>query len=93
VSPDPSLERPTAHYFDRGITEQLFKLGARISRQKINKKITPWGPGGGPPHFCSPQFLFFCDLKAHAKFQNPTITPSGRKVTQGERREKEKKRR
>ena len=25
-----------------------------------------------------------CYLGAHAKFQNPTITPSGRKVTGGE---------
>ena len=32
----------------------------------------------------SPQF-FFGDLKPHAKFQNHKTTPSGRKVTQGER--------
>ena len=29
----------------------------------------------------SPQILFFCDAKPHAKFLNPMITPSGRKVT------------
>ena len=34
----------------------------------------------GPPKNVSPQILFFCDLKPHANFQNP----SGRKVTQGE---------
>ena len=27
---------------------------------------------------------YFCDLKPHGKFRNPTITPSGRKVAQGE---------
>jgi hypothetical protein len=29
----------------------------------------------------------FCGLKPHAKFGKPTITPSGRKVTQGEEEE------
>ena len=32
----------------------------------------------------TPPLIFFCDLKPHAKFQNPTITPSGRKVSVGE---------
>ena len=33
----------------------------------------------------------FCELGAHAKFQKPRTTPSGRKVTQGEEeREKER---
>ena len=46
---------------------------------------------GGPPNYFPPQILFFCDLRPHAKFQNPTITPSGRKVMAGERkREREK---
>ena len=27
-----------------------------------------------------PKSHFFCELKSHAKFQNPKITPSGRKV-------------
>ena len=27
-----------------------------------------------------------CDLKPHGKYQNPTITPSGRKVNGAERR-------
>jgi hypothetical protein len=31
---------------------------------------------------------FFCEFKPHAKFRNPMITPSGRKVCAGERREK-----
>jgi hypothetical protein len=33
---------------------------------------------------------FFCDLKPHAKFQNPTITPFGTKVTGAERRRRRK---
>ena len=37
------------------------------------------------------QILFFCELKPNAKFQNPTINPSGRKVTQGEEEEEREK--
>jgi hypothetical protein len=33
---------------------------------------------------------FFCDLKPHATFRNPMITPSGRKVTAAEERRKRK---
>ena len=29
--------------------------------------------------------LYFCELGAHAKFQNPRTTPSGKKVKTGER--------
>jgi hypothetical protein len=47
------------------------------------KKSNPMGQGG-PQLFFHPN-LFFCDLKLHAIFQNPTITHSGRKVTQAER--------
>ena len=32
-----------------------------------------------------------CELGAHAGFQNPTITPSGRKVTRGENEESKKR--
>jgi hypothetical protein len=32
-----------------------------------------------------PQILFFSDFKPHAKLQNPTIIPSGRKLNAGER--------
>ena len=38
----------------------------------------------------SPSY-YFCDLKPHAKLHIPTITPSGRQVTQAERREKMRK--
>jgi hypothetical protein len=41
-----------------------------------------------PPR--GPQILFFCELKPGAKYQNPVITPSGRKVTRAEE-EREKK--
>ena len=36
---------------------------------------------GVPQISFHPKSYFFDDLKPHAKFQNPTITPSGRKVT------------
>ena len=49
------------------------------------------GARGGPQKFVSPQILFFCDWQPHAKFENPTITPSGRKVTAAERREKKRR--
>ena len=39
--------------------------------------------------FPSPQMSFFCELKSHAKSQNPRTTPSGTKVTRGERRKKD----
>jgi hypothetical protein len=32
--------------------------------------------------------LYFCFVGTHAKFQNPTIKPSGRKGTEAEEREK-----
>ena len=54
-------------------------------------KFYPRGAGGVPK--CHPKSYFFYDLKPHAKFHNPTITPSGRKVTRRreERREKREK--
>ena len=60
---------------------------------KKPKKSTPGVQGGGPPILFQPQILFFCDLKSHAKFWNPTITPSGRKVTTSERRRRKRKKR
>ena len=38
--------------------------------------------------FVDPQFYFWGDFKPHAKFGNPTITPSGRKVTTSEDRKR-----
>ena len=37
-----------------------------------------------------PKSYFLCDLKPHAKFKNPTITPSGRKVSEAEREKEER---
>ena len=37
-----------------------------------------------------PRILFFCELKPHAKFKNPTITPSERKVTRQKEERKTK---
>ena len=45
-------------------------------------KIASLGRRGGP------QIYFLCDLKPYATFQNPTITPSGRKVSEAEEEEK-----
>ena len=41
------------------------------------------GEGGVP--------TYFCELGAHAKFRNPTLTPYERKVTQGERKKEREK--
>ena len=50
-------------------------------------------PSAQPPtrFFSHPKSYFFCELKPHAKFWNPTITPSGRKVTRRREREREEK--
>jgi hypothetical protein len=57
---------------------------------KNPKKMTHLGAGGGVPQICvHPISYFLCDLKPHKKFQYPTITPSGRKVT-WQKREKRK---
>ena len=58
----------------------------------LNLKNRPGGHGGPHIFSLSLQILLFCDLKPHAKFHNPTITPSGRKVTEAEEeREREEK--
>ena len=63
------------------------------AKEENTNKGPPGGKGwGGVVRFFYPKSYFFCDLKPHAKFRNPTITPSGSKVTTSER-EKEKKRR
>ena len=66
--------------------------------QGVNDKNEPFScyicnqnsPPGG--QWGSPKFYFCCDSKPHAKFQDPTITPSGRKVSEAERKkERERK--
>ena len=44
---------------------------------KKNKKIDPPGAGGVPQICFHSKSYLFCDLKPHAKFQKPTVTPSG----------------
>jgi hypothetical protein len=48
----------------------------------LKRKTGALGRGGeGVPRISFNQkSFFFCELKPHAKFQNPTIAPSGRKV-------------
>jgi hypothetical protein len=50
---------------------------------KETKNLTPGGQGGPP--------IFFCDSKPHAKCQNHMITPSGRKVSEAERRKRKRR--
>jgi hypothetical protein len=51
------------------------------------RKMTKKTLKNQPPHFFS---LVFCDLNPPSKFQNPTITPSCRKVAGAEREKKER---
>jgi hypothetical protein len=44
----------------------------------FSAKIDPPGGQGVPQFFFYPKSYIFCDLKPHAKFRNPTITPSGK---------------
>ena len=46
---------------------------------------------GGKKNCVRPKSYFLCDFKPHAKFQNPTITLSGRKVTRHKERKRENK--
>jgi hypothetical protein len=45
------------------------------------KTIEYPGSWGVPRIVVHPKPYYFCELKLHAKFRNPTITPSGRKVS------------
>ena len=62
---------------------------ANVSLKKTKKSLPT--RGGGPHNFFPFQILFLRVKKPHVIFRNPRITLSGRKVTGGERREKEKK--
>jgi hypothetical protein len=66
-------------------------LGTFCFFKKKLRKLPTLGAGGGAQFFSLTQNLIFCcELKPHAKFRNPTITPSGRKVTLEERRRRRK---
>ena len=60
---------------------------------QAGKKLTTSGIKTTVPHkfSLSPQILFFCELKPHAKFQNPRTSHSRRKLTQGGRKKDEEK--
>jgi hypothetical protein len=65
--------------------DQFSKHSSFFPKKKLKN------PRGKVPNFVLPQTLFFCDLKTHAKFQNPTTTPSGRKASVGEEKERKKR--
>jgi hypothetical protein len=58
-------------------------------KKKNTKKGIPSGLGG-PNILFYPKAYSICDLKFHAKYYNPTITPSGRKVCGREKKKREK---
>ena len=69
----------------------ILKIGLKRIEQI---SLGPMGALAQPLIFFYPKTYFFCDFKPIAKFWNPTITPSGRKVITSERekeRENEKK--
>ena len=72
------------------ITLRQLLLGEKYVAHGKNTKKGPQGATGGPK-FIYPKSYFFCDLELHAKFQNPSTTPSGRKVWGTERKKKRKK--
>ena len=65
-----------------------FARGASHAHKKKNTKKGPPRGLGGVLIFFYPKSYFFCDLKPHAKFRNPTINLSGRKVCGTERKRK-----
>ena len=61
------------------------------SQHTAIKLGTPQPPTSGTPKFVGIQILFVCDLKPYERFENPTKTPSGGKVTTSDQK-KERKR-
>ena len=57
---------------------------------KRNTNRPSKGQGGVPKICAHPKYYCFCELKPHVKFQNYTITPSGRKVSEAEREKRER---
>ena len=86
IPPSTPAEIFGAHVSEGGSIFPPFQAIFSTSRfSKKTLKINPKGAGGLPEILFNPKSYFFCDLKPHAKFQNPIITPSRRKVTQAER--------
>ena len=74
------------------MTNLALPISPYWSRKKT-KKLTHRGARGSPKFLFTPNLTFLCDLKPHAKFRNPTITPSGREVTTSEEEREKKKER
>ena len=96
--PRPSAQAPintsgnfSPHMFGRGGSNKFENFQAILSTFLFFPRKNPKTSTPGAPHFFYPKSYFSCDLKPHAKFQNPTITPSGRKVTRRKEREKRNK--
>jgi hypothetical protein len=93
------LHKPFSGFYkgNRGQNEKIYTNMAILAILSTShfilskkKKNDPQGAGGSTK-VVSPQIFIFCNLKPKAKLHNPTLTPSGRKVTQQKReREKEK---
>jgi hypothetical protein len=64
------------------VATPLFLMKAELEAT-VSLRRTPQGQSG------SPNFFFI--LKPHAKFQNPMITPSGRKVSEAEKKKEREK--
>ena len=89
LAPGSTYARPSA----QPPIDTSGNLSAQVSEGGgIEKNLKNYGGKGGPTFFYRNLFSFLRDLKSDTKFRNPTITPSGRKLTQAEReRERERK--
>ena len=72
------------------------QINCDLSQKKKQKKIRSYNQTivrleGGVNGFFFNGILIFFEFGAHAKFQNPRTTPSGRKVTGAERKRKKEK--
>jgi hypothetical protein len=68
--------------------KQMLSTFSYFPKKETPKKSNLPGGRGVPQIVFHPKSYFFCYLKPHAKFRNPMITPSGRKVKQEEIRKK-----
>ena len=66
---------------DQAPIDTIENISAQVSGRGEGKKMM----------FFLTHVLFFCELKPHTQFRNPTITPSGGKVTTSERRKEREK--
>ena len=91
LSPPSTLEEIFLRKCLGGGGQQIWRFSALfVFFRKKPKKLTTRGAWGSP-NCRYPKSYFFGDLKPHAKFGNPTITPSGRKVTTSEEKEEREK--